>query len=120
MAKKQSGSPTPLQLAHAKRKSESARVAKLSPTDRTAQIGTQYVARAIAAIRKVAVLATAKYVTKNTKGENIYTPKFVLTDVQKREILATLQREVNALDGKLTPGEAGTKKKRGVEFSFSK
>lgn len=120
MAAKKSGSPSPLQLAHAKRKQESARVAKLSPQERTSQIGTQYIARAIAAIRKVGILATAKYVAQDSAGNNVYTPKFVLTDAQKREILATLQREVTALDGKLTPGEAGAKKKRGVDFSFSK
>lgn len=117
-AKSREGKSTPLQLAHAARRARAQEIAKLTPAQRTQQIGVDYVTRALSAIRKVGMLGTAKTVTTNSKGENIYSPKFVLTDQQKREILANLKLEIDRLESKLTPGESGPRKVRqGFKFS---
>lgn len=115
MAKK-NAVPTPLVLAHAARKKESARVAKMTPAERTKEIAPQYVTRAIHAIRKVGVLGSAK--TVEEKGdEKIYRAKFQLSKEHADKIIATLTHEVNNLRERLVPPPDGVKKTK-TEFTF--
>lgn len=118
MAKK-NAVPSPLQLAHAKRKEASEKLKKLTPAARVNEVAPGKVSAAIRAIRKVGVLGTAKTVTKNKDGENVYSPTYALSAEQKSRILSTLRHEVDQLDRKLTPQETdGKRKKGGIEFSF--
>lgn len=105
--KKKLAANSPLALAHAQRKQESARVKAMSPEKRTKEIAPSYVSRAIKAIKKVGVLGSARI-----DGE----PKFQLTKEQVDRILAALRYEVEQLDGRLHPGEGKNKAKS--EFTF--
>lgn len=116
MAKKvPTGNKTPLQLAQAARKEVSARIAKLSPEQRTKEIAPTIVTRAIHAIRKVGVLGSAKTV-EEVGDEKIYRKKYELTNEQVDRIVATLKHEVEVLRDRLVPGEKEGKKK--TEFTF--
>lgn len=107
--------PSPLVLAHAARKAESARIRAMTSAVRTIEIAPQYVGRAIKAIRKIGVLGSA-VVNHGTADKPDWRAKFALTAEQKARILSTLRYEIDQLDGRLNPGEGKGKAK--AEFTF--